>query len=450
MWCGVRKFQFRHYLSMKSAIRILLADSVYFLYATYPPVEQRYPYSTWLDDLTEEYPFIHFMQVAEHDACHNHKTKTEYVIGKLQLSQNGGFYLHEDIIITPDIRQLVDEKAIYGLNNDGVGILALHKLSDLESSAISVVCNDWSRSLINQEDILCINSDKNLRHPRDIWEGEDAFSELARWIYYGEPSPIYPTYSEETMAPNIAHVVWLGGGAMDFLFYMSVMSMLHVGHVDRVYIHGEAPNGPYWDRIKDNPKITVVYRSQYISVYGTLVEPREHKSDVVRVDILSKYGGVYMDKDAIMTRPMDTRIRAFDAVIGVCTGSDPAFPLHLMNGVMVGKQGAPFWTKYMESMRHYNDRSWVWNSLVKPYKIKERFPKSVFIDPHMQLVCWDKKCKPSSWYRSPDQKPSSINLPGIPDWWQDVYFYHWTGTHVYMTRPHVNALLLLKPNHISV
>ena len=434
VWCGVKKFEFRHYLSIQSAIRVLMADNVYFLYVTYPPVAERFPYNTWLEDLREEYPFLWLERIQNQAACDDEDSpRIEYILEKL--SVNGGYYIHEDTILTPAVLRLQRLESVHGLNNEGVGFLALNRGAELTSSSPKITCVDGRTpmSQTNDSDVVCITTDNSPLQPMHIWTATDTLRELARWIYYGEPSPIYPAYSDTVLSPNIAHVVWLGGGKMDFLFYMSVMSMLHVGRVDKVYIHGEAPSGLYWDRIKDHPNITVVYRSQGVSVYGIHVAVLEHKSDVARVDILSKHGGLYMDEDAIMTRPLDRHIRAFDAVIGVDPAENPSFPLELMNGVMIGKARAPFWKHYMESMKGYRDDQWVWNSNIKPYKIKERLPRELMIEPHLQLVCYHLRCPNSSWYQPPDKPPPRIpdkELPGIPAWWADVYFYHWTGEYI--------------------
>ena len=71
--------------------------------------------------------------------------------------------------------------------------------------------------------------------------------------------------SSEDLVPNIAHLVWLGGGPMDFLFYLCVLSLVYVAEVDTVYIHGDAPpTGRYWNMVKDFPQIKLIYREKFI------------------------------------------------------------------------------------------------------------------------------------------------------------------------------------------
>jgi len=109
-------------------------------------------------------------------------------------------------------------------------------------------------------------------HPRDIWELDDSFGRLARTVFYGAPAirRPEPRYDDQ-LVPNIAHLVWLGGGPMDFLFYLCVASLIYVARVEAVYIHGDGPpTGPYWQLIKDHPKLHLIYR-QHPSTVRTAV-----------------------------------------------------------------------------------------------------------------------------------------------------------------------------------
>ena len=88
---------------------------------------------------------------------------------------------------------------------------------------------------------MCINI-KSRIFPKDIWRRNDEFGRVTRNVFYGSLEIIpeaKPNY--DTMISNIAHMVWLGGGEMDFLFFLSVLSLLHVVQVDTVCIQGDAP-----------------------------------------------------------------------------------------------------------------------------------------------------------------------------------------------------------------
>ena len=68
-----------------------------------------------------------------------------------------------------------------------------------------------------------------------------------------------------------------------------------------------------------------------------------HTSDVWRADIMLKYGGIYVDSDAIFVRPLSTELRAYDAVVAYSSRTIPPFPNIVNLGVTIGKPGTRFW-----------------------------------------------------------------------------------------------------------
>lgn len=120
--------------------------------------------------------------------------------------------------------------------------------------------------------VSCLYQTKAL-FPKDIWNLESPFGRLARSIFYGSSKIKRPTPSNETLVPNIAHVVWLGGGSMDFLFLLCILSLLNVAKVEAVYLHGDGPpTGLYWDLIKHDKRLHLIYRDYPGMVYGTEVK----------------------------------------------------------------------------------------------------------------------------------------------------------------------------------
>ena len=92
-------------------------------------------------------------------------------------------------------------------------------------------------------------------YPMDIWDRDDAFGRLARRIFYGTDSIRLPAPTPGDLVPNLAHMIWMGGGRMSYVFYLSVLSLLYVAGMDMVYIHGDMPpTGPLWDEIMTLPQ----------------------------------------------------------------------------------------------------------------------------------------------------------------------------------------------------
>ena len=209
---------------------------------------------------------------------------------------------------------------------------------------------------------------------------------------------------------------------MSFEFYLCVLSLLDVAKFDNVIIHGDGPpTGKYWDLIKDHPNLRLVLRTlidgDRESVYSNAVKVRAHVADVLRFDIMNRYGGLYVDTDAIFFRPLTRELRAYDVVVSpdIAQGQR-SFPNVYQNGVMLGKRGAPFWRYYMESFRKYYDENWLWNCNFGLYRVKERHPETVLNEPRLNTICYQFQCHP---YWKPYGSDGPVDL--VRDWRNNTF-----------------------------
>ena len=146
----------------------------------------------------------------------------------------------------------------------------------LEEGSVSteqLTCSTVVNYVRSSDQSSCVVVDQSTSlHPRDIWDLDNSFGRLARTVFYGTPQirRPQPRYDDQ-LIPNIAHLVWIGGGPMDFLFYLCVASLVYVARVDAVYIHGDGPpTGEYWELIKDNPKLHLIYRQHPATVRAVI------------------------------------------------------------------------------------------------------------------------------------------------------------------------------------
>jgi hypothetical protein len=89
-------------------------------------------------------------------------------------------------------------------------------------------------------------------------------------------------------------------------------------------------------------------------------------------------------------------------------------------------------------MKGFKDGEWSWNGLRQPYRIKERHPDLVFINPHLQVICFQGKCHPTWWPNYSNQGIHHLNSKSIRDWRNDTYAFHWTTPTPDELQNHVN------------
>jgi len=298
VWCSGnhpdRQFEFRHYLSVSSAIRHLDADNVYFYYDREPEVDKK-KYNTWLSEIFEQFPFLHKRKMTS-TGCNNSSAVPEKRFVEQVLSEvGGGIYVHEDVILTSSAIAVtrsahfiafVDEQnnllLLSSDNNEsknitsgisggvnvttflGVTLSRIQQLSPAQivnitkGNASIITTSPSSTQILNQTaGSLFVVADRCIQ-PDELWELEGELGRRLRTVAYGKPDVARPQPSFDELIPNIAHVVWIGGGKMDFLFYLTVLSLLNVAMVDTVYIHGDAPpHGYYWDLVENDPRVKV-------------------------------------------------------------------------------------------------------------------------------------------------------------------------------------------------
>jgi len=100
-----------------------------------------------------------------------------------------------------------------------------------------------------------------------------------------------------------------------------------------------------------------------------------------------RYGGIYVDTDAIFVRPVPRWLRGYDAVASkdIRSSAYEPFPDIYNFGVCLGKRNAEFWRRFQREMKDFVNNDWTWNGLRIPYKIKERHPRLLLVDDHLQV-----------------------------------------------------------------
>ena len=303
IWCGKRWLEFHHYLSIKSVIQELRPDNL-ILYYDEEPVQDYWIYNTWFKELKEEYPFFRPRKLGDKEAwgkaCDGLAKPSLQFIHK-RLEDRGGMYMSEYTILNSfpmmyrsfSVVNALDEKTLKGFLMAKAGIPLKDTLKEVSKTKVKHVQCASSNSTYNKspKKPVCVNT-KNMFFPENIWELDTDFGKLTRKIFYGTTKTLKPQPSYNELVPNIAHIVWIGGGDMDFLFYLSVLSLIYVAKVENVYIHGNGPpKGPYWNRIKNHKQLHLIYRETPKIVYGTEVNVLSHITDVWRVDFMIRYGG---------------------------------------------------------------------------------------------------------------------------------------------------------------
>jgi hypothetical protein len=108
------------------------------------------------------------------------------------------------------------------------------------------------------------------------------------------------------VVPDIVHFIWLKGELsrpFSFINYMSIRSVAEVQKPAKIYLHCDhiEPDNPHWQAVMPYVEVRRVEPPEQIG--GQHLRYAQYKSDVVRLEILLRHGGTYLDCDFILLKP---------------------------------------------------------------------------------------------------------------------------------------------------
>jgi len=185
-----------------------------------------------------------------------------------------------------------------------------------------------------------------------------------------------------TMPRVIVHVTWFYPPRTALRFH-EAMCLLAVQRYVRprkilLWYDGAStpPTGAWWQFARQSvAHLLPVPYQRPTSIYNrTLVVP-EHQSDVVRLTVLQEFGGLYVDLDVIIVRPLDSLL-SHDVIMGAET------PLMLGSGfILVTRKNATFIRLWRQAYAdNFDDTDWNRHSVYVPMQLAKRHPNLVHVE----------------------------------------------------------------------
>lgn len=134
-----------------------------------------------------------------------------------------------------------------------------------------------------------------------------------------------------------------GGKPFVYANYLCLYSVIknHPGATFNFYYnHDDEISSPWFDKIK--PFLNLVKVAAPTEIFGIPIKRVEHQADIFRMRILREKGGVYLDTDVFVIRPMDDLL-VHNFVMGIENG------MGLCNGVILSEKNSVFMNTWYES-----------------------------------------------------------------------------------------------------
>ena len=198
-----------------------------------------------------------------------------------------------------------------------------------------------------------------------------------------ERSKMYDT-SLSTPIPRIVHYVFISTKTFTFSLeaYLSIRATMLRIKPDAIYLHcyKEPSHSPYY--ILSKPMISkVVIHEPLTSIFGRKVNVVEHISDIIRMKVLLKYGGIYLDGDIIPLKSFDMFLyNSKPMTMGLEKKPTSKKDNRLPNALMIGQRKNSFLTRWFESYKTFNDKHWAEHSVIVPAKLACKNPDEINIE----------------------------------------------------------------------
>ncbi|CAL1535240.1 unnamed protein product [Lymnaea stagnalis] len=418
-WCGEKIFRFEDYLGLLSVVRVLRPQKLVFHYHALPYVDEDW-YHTWFQELKQSVPNLVLRHTNLTPRCGSREV---LAFGLRQLADEGGIYVGERTVLTHfpgeafsrefsyfnfrrlDLSHDVSQGVVFSRFGFSEASLE-NKVNEIAASTNSCYTveeyNEASRLSLGPTLKPCLVLAESV-YPRDVWNGTSPFAELARWLFYGKRSrlEVQPGPENDDLIPLISHMVWIGSddaanpSKFQFLHYLSVVSALHVAGFRRVFVHGESePTGRWWDRLQ-HENVTFVKIQRPETVFQQEVSGPSQESGVLRLHTLLKHGGAYQERDVIWVSKLPDSIRRYPAVACVDWARRGEWPEVFNMGVVLAKPNADWLKSFMKTFSFYREDKWAFNALMMPYKAYELHPDQLYVDTHLQVICFKGVCHPA-------------------------------------------------------
>jgi hypothetical protein len=186
--------------------------------------------------------------------------------------------------------------------------------------------------------------------------------------------------------PKVLHYTFgmecdFGGKPWSLVHHVCLKSAIKRLSPDAVFFYYEfEPTGAWWNLSRELV-ISVIIEAPR-EIFGRPLAHFAHRSDVVRLQKLIEYGGIYLDADVIVHRD-------FDDLLGhsVVMGQEGEAAEHgLANAVILAEPQSPFlrrWLDQYETFRgHGQEYFYAEHSVRLPAKLSREYPDEITVLPH--------------------------------------------------------------------
>jgi hypothetical protein len=184
------------------------------------------------------------------------------------------------------------------------------------------------------------------------------------------------------------------------MHYLCIASCLGVNKPDTVMFHYQyMPWGPWWDLIAPRLQLQKIEPDTFVSSFAYTDKNAEqfryaHLSDITRLEIMIKYGGIYADMDTLFINEIPDHFFEQNFIMGMekanwKQAATRAAGGSICNAWMMGGPESDFAKLWLKQTYEWFDGSWNAHSCSLPFQLSREHPEWIHVEPERSFFFYD-------------------------------------------------------------
>lgn len=193
------------------------------------------------------------------------------------------------------------------------------------------------------------------------------------------------------MIPNIIHFIWIDspyGRVFNVINMLAVKMAKDIIRPDKIYMHhcGQPQNNHHWDEIK--PLCEMVPFMVADEYEGQKLGYIQYQSDLKRLEVLRDHGGIYLDTDMLMIKPIDDLFNS-RCMMGVQSERADGSIESLCAALIMAEPNCEFINEWICRFADgLKTGIWSHHCVVTPAEIMYDHPDWITVPPRMMFMPW--------------------------------------------------------------
>jgi hypothetical protein len=193
----------------------------------------------------------------------------------------------------------------------------------------------------------------------------------------------------------------------EYFHYLNVLSAKQTNkdYTINLYYYYK-PNNIWFDKLND---VCNLIKLDTLDIFIPLnkIAYTEHLSDIIRLEILNKYGGIYIDIDTICIKSFDDLLHE-DFVMGMEYGRHLHDNEHkligLCNAVLMSQPNSKFSNIWLNDYHINYKEDWNYNSVKRPLQLSYEYCSDIRVEPQSSFFkySWDEYGKNAMFNENSD------------------------------------------------